>query len=359
MTNPPTPIIRMRDAGYYSANTVGARHVIDSAIPLMAHAVAGMPLGDGPFTVADFGAADGGTSLGLHRALVAAIRARAPERQVALTYTDLPHNDFSTLFKLTQDGLADLPGVFVFASGSSFYRQIFPHGTLRLGFSGTAMHWLSRLPGPLADAVHAVLASDAERAVFARQAADDWQAILLHRAAELTPGGRLVLANFCQDESGHYLGYTGGRNMHDSFARHWRWLRDTGAITSAEYAAASFPQYYKTVAEFRAPFDNPDTPVSRAGLRLLACETRVTPCPYAARFAADGDAEAFAAAYVPTLRSWSENVFLGALDPARSAEARRAIVDAFYAAYQRDVAAAPQGHAMDYVHCFMLIGKAE
>ena len=34
-----------------------------------------------------------------------------------------------------------------------------------------------------------------------------------------------------------------------------------------------------------------------------------------------------------------------------------AIVDRFYAAYTADVAAAPDGHGMDYVHCFMVIAK--
>ncbi len=357
MSGQPTPIIRMRDAGYYSANTIGARHVIDSCIPLVQRAVAEIPLTGGAFRVADYGAADGGTSLGLQRALVDAVRARDAGRQVAITYTDLPHNDFSTLFRQVQAGLGDLPGVFAFASGTSFYSRILPDASLHLGFSGTAMHWLSRLPGQLADAVHAVLGTAAERVPFAAQAAADWQTILLHRAAELAPGGRLVLANFCQDEAGYYLGYTGRKNMHATFAKHWAGLRDAGVITEAEVRAANFPQFYKTVAEFRAPFDDPASAVSRAGLVLEHCETRITPCPYAARFAQERDPAAFAAAYVPTLRSWSENVFLGALDASHPAGQRQAIVDRFYASYEAEVAAEPDGHAMDYVHCFMVMAK--
>lgn len=357
MTAQPAPIIRMRDAGYYSANTIGAKHVIDSTIPLVQRAVAEMTLPDGPFRAADFGAADGGTSLGLQVALTEAVRARAPGKQMAITYTDLPHNDFSTLFRQVGAGLAGLPDVFVFASGTSFYSRIFPDASLHLGFSGTAMHWLSRLPATLADAVHAVLGTPAERVPFAAQAAADWETILLHRAAELAPGGRLVLANFCQDEAGYYLGYTGQKNMHATFAKHWAGLRDAGLISDAEVRAANFPQFYKTVAEFRAPFDDAGSAVRRAGLVLQHCETRITPCPYAARFAQERDSAAFAAAYVPTLRSWSENVFLGALDPARPAAERHALVDRFYANYEAEVAAEPDGHAMDYVHCFMVIAK--
>ena len=70
------------------------------------------------------------------------------------------------------------------------------------------------------------------------------------------------------------------------------------------------------------------------------------------------DAAAFAKAYVPTLRSWSETVFAGALDPFRPAAERAAIIDDFYGAYEAEVAAAPEGQRMDYVHCVTEIAKA-
>ena len=48
---------------------------------------------------------------------------------------------------------------------------------------------------------------------------------------------------------------------------------------------------------------------------------------------------------------------MGGLDPSRPQQERIAIVNRFYESYEADVAAAPQGHAMDYVHCFMVVGK--
>ena len=289
-----TPAIRMRGAGYYSANTIGAKQVIDNALPLVLEAVAAMDVAavGAPIAIADFGAADGGTSLDLHRAVIGALRQRAPERAITLTHTDLPHNDFSALFRLlhgdaassAQTPLAALPGVFSFASGASFYRQIFPEASVSLGFSATAMHWLSRTPTMLAEHVHAARATGAEREAFRQQAVADWTAILLMRARELAPGGRLVLANFCEDEAGHYLGWTGGQNMHACFARHWQDLRDQGRITDAEFRRATFAQYYKTHDEFRAPLLDASSPVRQAGLRLQRSFTARTPCPYAARF---------------------------------------------------------------------------
>ena len=361
------PVIAMRGAGYYSENTVGAKAVIDAAGDLVMQALADMPLTDAssPFAIADYGCADGGTSIDLMRRVVAEVRSKAAKREITITYTDLPHNDFSALFRLLhghigkQEGtpLGQQEGVLTFGSGTSFYRQILPSNTLSLGFSATAMHWLSRLPGSIADAVQAVGATEAERDVFRAQSMADWRTILMGRAAELKVGGKLVLANFCEDEAGRYLGNTGGINMFGEFARHWRWLAEVGTISRAEYAAATFPQFYKTPAEFAAPFLDAGSPVAQAGLRLDHISTRVTGCPYAADFKKHGDARAFAKAYIPTLRSWTESTFAGALDKSRPAADRQAIVDRFYQAYEDAVAAKPEGHAMDYVHCFMVVSK--
>ena len=360
------PVIAMRGAGYYSDNTIGAKAVIDAAADLAIAAVAAMDVtAQDTFMVADFGAADGGTSLDMMRRIVAAVRGIDPAKPISITYTDLPHNDFSVLFRrlhgllgaLDPTPLASLDQIYTFASGTSFHRQILPDRSLSLGFSATAMHWLSTRPGPIADHVHAVGATHDERALYKAQAAADWTAILLARARELVPGGTLVLANFCVDEDGRYLGNTGGVNMFDTFAKHWRALMTAGAISEAEYRAGTLQQFYRTVAEFEAPFVDPVSPVRRAGLRLDHTATRVTACPYAEAFRAHRDAEAFARAYIPTLRSWTESTFFSALDPSRSREARQAIIDAFYDAYQADVAAAPDGHGMDYVHCFSVMTK--
>ena len=365
-TQAPAPLIAMRGAGYYSDNTVGAKAVIDAAADIAVTVIATMDLsGSAPFAIADFGAADGGTSLDLMRRAIAAVRAGAPDRPVTLTYTDLPHNDFSVLFRRlhgllgTPDAspLAAEPNLYTFASGTSFHKPILPPGTLSFGFSATAMHWLSTRPTLIADHVHAVGASEAETALYKAQAAKDWEAILLARAGELAPGGALLLANFCIDEEGRYLGGTGGVDMFDTFARHWRALASDDTITDAEYRAGTLQQFYRSVAEFTAPFEDPASPVRRAGLRLGPVSTRVTPCPYAAAFRQHGDAAAFARAYLPTLRSWTESTFLSALDSSRPAAERQAIVDRFYAAYEAEVAAAPEGHGMDYVHCFLVAHK--
>jgi hypothetical protein len=359
----------MRGAGYYSANTVGAKTVIDKVGDLVIESVGRMPrLEPGrPFIIADFGAADGGTSIDMMHRLVEAVRRREPDREINIVYTDLPHNDFSALFRLSQGllgpeqrtSLADIPNLFVYGSGTSFYRQVINTGALSFGFSATAMHWLSRRPSMIADHVQAVGASPAERELFRAQALRDWETILLARARELRPGGRVALANFCVDEAGRYLGHTIGVDMFDSFAKHWRDLYSAGRISETEFVNATFQQFYKTPVEFAAPFRDPSSAVSEAGLKLEHISTMMTPCPYSEAFRAHRDAAAFAKAYVPTLRSWSETVFSGAIDASRSVADRIAILDDLYEAYEADVARTPDGHRMDYVHCVMEISKAE
>ena len=56
------------------------------------------------------------------------------------------------------------------------------------------------------------------------------------------------------------------------------------------------------------------------------------------------------------MRSWSETVFLSALDSRPKVEAQ-AIVASFYQAYKAEVADTPESHAMDYIHMIMVIEK--
>jgi len=358
--------VSMKGGGYYSLHTEGAKHVIDNTAELALGALARIDLAAAgtPFQVADFGAADGGTSIDLVRKIVAEVKRRDPGREVTVTYTDLPRNDYSALFTMLAGGRAGVTsylhqhaGVFAFAAGTSFYDPIFATGTLDFGFSATAMHWLSALPGTISDHVHAVGASGAELEAFRAQAMRDWETILVERARELRPGARLVMSNFCIDEQGRYLGNTGGVNMFDTFDALWRTMAEEGAIGEDEYRATAFPQFYKTVDEYCAPLTSEQSPVHRAGLRLVSAETRVVPCPYAARFAEAGDAAAFAESYVPTLRSWSETVFLNGLAASRPPGERQALVEDFYRRYVDRVREAPAGHAMDYVHVYMVVEK--
>ena len=348
-------------AGGYSLATRGAKHVIDHALPQVRAAIEALPLADDrPFVMSDMGTADGGTSLTMVADALQVARARQPERSLWMVYCDQQGNDYNALAGNVygeDSPLSSIADCHVTMSATSFYRQILPAGSLDLGFSATAMHWLSRKPADISDHVHMTGASGIELAAFRDQGHRDWRTILLHRAKELAPGGRLVLVNFGKDKEGRYLGNTQGVPMFDTFNALWQGFLDEGQITADEYRAMTLPQYYNTVEEFSAPLTDPAEPVYQAGLRLETIETRVTPCPYRLAFEAHGDAARFAREYIPTLRSWTQSTFHGALSPTRTVDERRALIEAYYYDYERMVRQAPSGHGMDYVHIYMTVRK--
>ena len=73
------------------------------------------------------------------------------------------------------------------AVGRSYFEQLAPTGTVALGWSSIALHWLSAQPGPLSG-IWPHLAPTVEREVWRAHAAADWAAFLSARAAELRPG---------------------------------------------------------------------------------------------------------------------------------------------------------------------------
>ena len=348
----------MKGAGYYSRATLGAKHVMDNAAGLILDALDRKPPENNaePFTMTDMGAADGGTSLDMVGRVLHHVRELAPGRPLRMIYTDLPRTDFSALFRNVH-GLegretyaAELDNLFIHASATSFHQQIVPEGSLDLGHSATASHYITEVPEEIPDHLHMVRAEGAVRRAFQEKGAKDWKNFLELRAKELRTGGLLALFNFGIDEEGRWLGHTGGVSMFDTFNALWSEMTEEGVLSQSEYRATNFPQVYRTVEEFRAPFDASEV----EGLELERIETRVVPCPFAEDFRGHGDGKAFAKAYIPTLRSWSEPVFLAGLKEERSPEEKAEIVDAFYRRYEDLVAKSPEGHGMDYVHCYMI-----
>ena len=356
--------ITMSTGGAYSLATRGAQDVINAAIPMVEEALLKMDLEQKKnFSFADMGCADGGTSLQMISQLITTLRSNNPNIEVKIHYTDQPNNDYNGLIQ-TVLGLGHFPSylethkrVYPLFSANTFYNQILPDSSLDFGFSATAMHWLSKKPCNLSNHVHMVGAEGEEYLCFSEQGKKDWETILLHRARELRSGGQLVFLNFCRDKKGKYLGNTTGVNMFFNFAQIWQDFMEQGLIRDDEYQKMTLPQYYNTVEEFSAPLKNVENPVYQAGLRLKQIETHITACPFAEAFKEHQDAQRFAEEYIPTIRSWNESIFFGALDQERALEDREQIIQDYYQTYQNQVMASPEIHRMDYVHAFTVIEK--
>ena len=356
----------MRGSGYYSQRTAGAKIAIDATQPLMKKALKEIPKLP-ILRMADYGSADGGTSQEMWFNLIEEIKNMNDDRQIEILYTDLASNDFSTLFK-TMQGMQGNPNlsfqkkysnIFVHGCGTGFHKQLMSNNSLSIGFSATAMHYLSEKPCEITNHVHVTGSNNDEKNKFKAQALKDWESILLCRSKELVSGGRFICLNFGIDEKGRYLGNTGGHCMFDRFTYHWKSLQKKGIISKEEFIAATFAQHYRTVEEFKKPFDDPNSPISKAGLKLISCNTRLTDCPYKIHFEKNKNkmsSESYAKTLIPTLRSWSETVFRTALIGREETE-KNNIVNQFYDSYMQEVAKDPTGHAMDYIHIIMDIEK--
>lgn len=288
-------------------------------------------------------------------------------------YEDQPVNDWTSLFMRLKGlipgvpSFLETPNVFVSTTGVSFYEQCFPPASIQLGFSFTAMHWLTKQPAQgITDATHHSISSNtAEIEAFAAQAAHDWELVLLQRAKELVPGGQMVIVNFTLDEQGQCLGNVqreGGakRNMYQVKNDIWLEMAEEGIITHDEYTNTSFANYYRSVDEFVAPFAE-DGAATRAGLKLRSVDTRVVPCPYHSSWMSPDNggrtAEEHGKWYVPTTRTWSNSTYANGLDASRAADEKAAIVDELFSRYAALVAKEPEHHGMDYVHCYAVVEK--
>lgn len=228
------------------------------AVPMLVEAAGLVPLPDAalPLVIADYGVSEGRNSMLPMRLALAALRARAgAERAISVIHTDLPDNDFTALFRiLDSDPDSYTVGdsaVFPAAVGRSFYGQILPAASVTLGWSSWAVQWLSRVPGPIPDQLQVAFSRDAgAQARYGAQAAADWAAFLTHRAAELAPGGRLVVATMAKDAAGEF----GYRPVVEAIYGALQDLVAAGTVPAEEAAAMAIPTVGRSRADLMAPF---------------------------------------------------------------------------------------------------------
>ena len=201
----------------YSAQTEGALLCIEAASDWALTCVDELAVADSHVLI-DYGAADGGTAVGLWNQVLDRLHANQPQAHLTLIGNDLPSNDNIALANNLALQIPRDPKPTVLVSARSFYEPSVAPNSVSFGFSATAMHWLSASPGPLNSHTHVLASGDADALQrFTAQAMKDWNHILELRSRELKLGGRLLTVNLSRDEAGLYLGHNGGetRNVHD------------------------------------------------------------------------------------------------------------------------------------------------
>ncbi len=190
----------MEGEGAYNRHARFQAGGIALALPLLEKAVRNIELdgGDQPVVIADYGSSQGKNSLAPVRIAIRGLRRLvSANRPIFVFHVDQAANDFNSLFDVLGSDpdryTRDEPDVFPCAIGRSFYEQVLPAESVHVGWSSYAAVWLSRIPTLISGHFRANRGTEAERAAFQRQAAEDWEKFLSLRASELRPGGCLVI----------------------------------------------------------------------------------------------------------------------------------------------------------------------
>ncbi len=295
MEAPFTPRIVMEGCGAYNANSALQASGVAIGLPLFKEAAGEIAIGDrdDPIVIADYGSSEGMNSLAPIRAAIGALRGRVgPDRAIVVAHTDLPGNDFSTLFEVVDKAIGsyarDDSNVFSSAVGRSFYRSVLPPNYVDLSWSSYAAQWLSRAPTSIPDHFYIQRSTGEVRAAFARQAKEDWETFLSLRARELRSGGRLVVVMPSLDTAGTTPMFA----LHDCANLVLADMVIDGAMTADERARMLLTAYGRTPMETLAPFANG---AQFGGLNLESSAFSAVADGAWAQYERDGDAEALAA----------------------------------------------------------------
>lgn len=342
----------MEGGGHYNAHASAQAASATFGLDQVRVAATSAPVGPaGTVTIADYGASEGRNSLAPVGAAVEVVRhVRGEHQPIWVVHTDLPDNDFGSLFRTVADdpGSYRRPGVYTAAVGRSFYEQLLPDASVGLGWSSIAVHWLSAVPGPL-DGFWFSTATAGQYDAWARAGAADWRAFLTARASEMLPGARLVVVVGAAHGDGRDR-RSGAERAMDEVARGLEVLVERGTVTDTERSAMTIPAWYRNAAEWEAPFvDGSDLVLEQ--LRLVDLGD---PLWHQTRRADPDGPAGYPATVAAALRVSFGPSLLQGLDPDRRGAVAHALFDGHLA---RAIAAAPPAPWFDWRLAVMVIAK--
>jgi len=279
------------------------------ALPLLENAVRAMMFDttNRPIVIADYGSSEGKNSLAPIALTINLLRKRlGKDRPIFVYHIDRPSNDFNSLFELldSHSYVADDHQVFPCAIGRSFYGNVLPPNSVDVGWSSYSAMWISKIPVAIPDHFFVFASKGGIRAEFDRQGASDWKTFLSLRAAEMRPGGRLIVVV----PGVHEDGTTGFEGIMDSANDVLAEMVSEGAITADERARMVLGVWSRRRRELISPFDG-DGQFNR--LTLEHADRSLLADAWWHDYERDGDCEAlatkqalfFRAVFAPTLSS--------------------------------------------------------
>ena len=146
----------MEGSGFYNRNSAMQAAGIALLLPFWEAACRTVAIDNGTIVIVDYASSQGRNSMAPMRIAIEELRGRAGAgTPVEVIHTDLPSNDFSSLFKALQEEpdsyMRGASGIFPAAIGRSYFEPLFPPGRVHLGWNTWSMQWMSRSPANAPD----------------------------------------------------------------------------------------------------------------------------------------------------------------------------------------------------------------
>lgn len=348
--------------GFYDHHSGPQWAAIQAVLPWLEEAIAGAsPIKkSGSLGIADFGCSEGGNSIRVMERLIAAIRRRGP-CPILTVHSDLPTNDFTSLLaSLRADGRSIFgDDVFSAIAGGSMFDRLLPPGCLDLATTFNAIGFLSRKPlerlpgyilpnGPSARRQVGFVSTD-DHAAFAAQAQADVESFLRARAAELRPGGRLLVQVFGAGDAGRTCD-----GIYDALNDAVLEALEDGVIDRGGYEAYYQPVYFRTLDELTAVVAGSSAPLASL-FTLDRAETYEVEVPFVEEFEKSGDTASFARQYTDFFRAFTEAVLLAAFPHQEPGP----FADDVFGRAERLIRDHPERYEFNYVSVAMLLTRRE
>ncbi len=386
----------MKGDGYYNAHCEVQRSAVNETLPLVANAVnhSPLPIAGHPFAIVDYGSGEGANSVVVAKAAIDAVRRRNPLQDVIVVHNDQLTNNFNGLLQtvlrsetsyMREDHYGPAGHTFVYASPGSFYETVAPAGTVQLGVSTCALHWMSRVPkGIIRDHIYQGGATEDEKKQLAEVARVDWINFLRSRAAELAPGARLVVNMLGRRFESQEIECRHSTLNRHSVGNH-RYVRSVdksgkdsitvqtlldlmndilkelvaeGALTEYQFRDLIIPIYCRTLNEVLEPIESLDSPLADQFKVEHACIKDV-PLPIEEEYMRGGKNahQRFAHDITCFVRAWSELTLLNAFTGGDrdQNEEYRSVVDELFKRFEARIAADPDKYAHVENHLIYLV----
>ncbi|VVB05709.1 unnamed protein product [Arabis nemorensis] len=264
----------------YAKNSYGPAAALASSKPLLTSAIHSIKLTKGcssHLKIADLGCGVGDNTFSTVDTVVEVLRRKLavidggaePELELEVFFSDLPSNDFNTLFQSLKEKVNGSSQKY-FAAGvpGSFYRRLFPKRELHVVVTMSALQWLSQIPEKVMEKGSKtwnkgrVWIQGAEKEVveaYAGQSDKDLDEFLKCRKEEIVEGGVLFMLM-----GGRPSGLVSQVGDHDSrlkllfttfMDQAWQDLVDEGLIEEEIRDGFNIPIYLRNTEEIAAAID--------------------------------------------------------------------------------------------------------